>query len=238
VRLPPPGKGPCTSFLRIQETTMNKETRILVIDDHPIVRDGLEHLLSRESDLLICGQAEDAEAGLKALEETSPDLVIVDISLQDGISGLELTKIITEKYPELPILVLSMHDEALYAERVIRSGARGYIMKQEMTGTIVDAIRMVMEGRVYLSERMKTRLIDEKIHQNTKRVQNPVERLSNRELEVLRLIGQGMKTSEIAEKLKVATKTIDTHRYRLKNKLDLKSGAELVKFAVEWNNSN
>ncbi len=217
---------------------MKTITRILIIDDHPIVRDGLEHLLSREEDLHICGQAEDAENGLTALDTTNPDLVIVDISLQGSISGLELTKIIHEKYPDLPILVLSMHDEALYAERVIRSGAKGYIMKHEMTGTIVNAIRMVMNNKVYLSERMTSRFLNELSQDKSQKIQNPIDNLSNRELEVLRLVGQGMKTSEIAEKLHVGIKTIDTHRHRIKNKLNMKNSAEMVKFAIEWINSN
>ncbi len=213
-------------------------TNILIIDDHPIVRDGLEHLLSREDDLVICGQAEDAERGLKAIEETGPDLVIVDISLSGNISGMELTKTIHEIRPELPILVLSMHNESIYAERALNAGARGYIMKHEMTGTIVSAIRMVMDDQVYLSERMKNRYIGELLPDKTKEIQNPAKCLSNRELEVLRLIGEGLTSNEIAETLKVGIKTIDTYRYRIKNKMNFKNSTEMVKFAVEWFNSN
>jgi DNA-binding NarL/FixJ family response regulator len=213
---------------------MNRTVRILVIDDHPIVRDGLEHLLAREEDLVICGFAEDAESGMKTIDEVQPDLAIVDISLKAGKSGLELTKLIHAQYPALPVLILSMHDESLYAERVIRSGARGYVMKHEMTSTIVNAIRQVMSGKIFLSEKMTSRLLDNLMFDQPQKITNPVEKLTDRELEVFRLMGQGTRTSEIAGKLKVSVKTIDTHRLRIKNKLNLKSSSELIKFAVEW----
>jgi DNA-binding NarL/FixJ family response regulator len=213
---------------------MNKEVKVFVVDDHPIVRDGLQLLLNREDDLEVCGLAENANQAIRDIEKIKPDLVVVDISLKGGVSGIELTKGIKKRYPNLPVLVLSMHDEAIYAERAIRAGARGYIMKQEMTGAIVTAIRRIMAGKIFLSEKMTSRLLDELMFNQNTRIETPIESLTNRELEVFHLIGEGNRTRDIAKKLNLSVKTIDTYRLRIKTKLNVKNSTELVKLAIEW----
>ena len=217
---------------------MNQGISILIVDDHPIVRDGLEYLLRKESDLSICGYAEDADTALLSIEQYKPDIAIVDISLKGGKSGLELTNTIRKLYPRLPVLILSMHDEFLYAQRLIRSGARGYVSKHEMTDAIVQAIRKVMSGGVYLSDTQTSKFIDDLMFKQNKTVTTSVEKLTNTELNVFRLIGDGKKTSDIAAELQVSVKTIDTHRLRIKRKLSLNNSSELIKFAVEWMNHN
>jgi DNA-binding NarL/FixJ family response regulator len=211
-----------------------KGAKILVGDDHPIVYEGLEKLFSREKDLSIAGYAEDSEGAIRAIEKIRPELVIVDISLAEGVSGLELIKVLRRRYPKLPVLVLSMHEESLYAERVIRSGARGYVMKNELTAKVVDAARAVLAGKVYLSGAMSSRLLDELMYRRSNKAVNPVDRLSDRELEVLRLVGSGNTSSDIAAKLNVSVKTVETHRLRIREKLRLKNSVQLVKFAIEW----
>ncbi|RPI92245.1 MAG: DNA-binding response regulator [Spirochaetales bacterium] len=211
-----------------------RAARILVVDDHPIVYEGLEKLFSREKDLRIAGYAEDSDGAIRAVEKIRPELVIVDISLAEGVSGLELIKVLRRRYPKLPVLVLSMHEESLYAERVIRSGARGYVMKNELTAKLVDAARAVLDGKVYLSGAMSSRLLDDLMCHRQNKTINPVDRLSDRELEVLRLVGSGNSSSDIAGKLKISIKTVETHRLRIREKLHLKNSVQLVKYAIEW----
>lgn len=212
----------------------SKKIKVLIVDDHPIVRDGLAYIFGKESDMEICGYVEDADAAVAAIEKLSPDIAIVDISLKGNKSGLELTRLLHTSHPKLYVLILSMHDEALYAQRVIRSGARGYVTKHEMSSTIVAAVRKVLSGKIYLSDTQTSRFIDDLVVNQNKIVTTTVEKLTNKELDVFRLIGQGKKNSEIADALNVSIKTIDTHRLRIKNKLGMKSGAELIKYAVEW----
>ncbi len=211
--------------------------RIMVVDDHPIVSDGLSLLLNVEEDLEVCGFAEDADRAMDKIKKLRPDLMVIDISLKDGVSGVELTKTINKRYPSLPILVLSMHDENLYAERVIRAGAKGYIMKHEMTGIIVDAIRKILNGEIFLSEKMTSRLIDSLHGCQSENITNPIEQLTNRELEVFQMIGQGFRSTEIAEKLDLSVKTVDTYKLRIKNKLNIQDSAHLTKLAIEWSHS-
>ncbi len=208
--------------------------RILVVDDHPIVYEGLEKLFGREKDLRIAGYAEDMEGAIRAVEKIRPDLAIVDISLAGGASGLELIKVLKRRYPKLAVLVLSMHEESLYAERAIRSGAGGYVMKNELTARVVEAARAVLAGRVYLSGPMSSRLLDEMIRRGPNKTANPVERLSDREIEVLRLVGSGDTSSDIARKLNLGVKTVETHRRRIREKLHLRNSVQLMKFAIEW----
>jgi DNA-binding NarL/FixJ family response regulator len=208
--------------------------RIFVVDDHPIVYQGLEQLLDCEEDLAICGYAVEANSAIKDIEKLKPDIVIVDISLKGSISGIELIKAVKKRFPNVVILVLSMHDESLYAERAIRAGARGYVKKEELTGTIVDAIREVMDGGLYLSESMTSRLLNSLYYEQPERVTASTEKLTDRELEVLRLIGMGYTTIEIAKELNVSGKTISTHRLRIRHKLNLKSNSELIRYAVQW----
>jgi DNA-binding NarL/FixJ family response regulator len=210
-----------------------KKHRIFVVDDHPIVRKGLAQLIDQEPDLVVSAEAESAEGAMESLKKAMPDLAIVDISLQ-GVDGIELIKKIKARYPALPILVLSMHDEALFAERALRVGARGYIMKQEAIEKMMEAIRKVLKGELYLSERVSENIVKKFISGKVEVLQSPMEVLSDRELEVFRLIGQGMGTRRIAEQLHVSVKTVESYRANIKGKMNLRDGTELLKHAVQW----
>ncbi len=209
--------------------------RILVVDDHPIFRAGLTGLLKTQPDLIVCGEAEDARRGMLAVEELRPDLVLMDIGLPDK-SGLELLKDLHAQYPDLPVLVISMHDETLYAGRVLRAGGRGYLMKQEGPEHILQAIRKVLAGKVFVSERMAELLLDNMSAGSTRIATSPVAKLTDREFEVLRMIGGGRDTHEIAEALHLSMKTVDTHRAHIREKLGVKNGTELIHFATRWLN--
>jgi DNA-binding NarL/FixJ family response regulator len=209
-------------------------TRIFVADDHPIVFQGLKQLLNREGDLSVCGSAANVNDAIKAIEILKPNLVIVDISLKGSVSGIELIKGIRKRFPNTYTMVLSMYDETLYAERAIRAGARGYVKKEEFTNTIVKAIRQVLSGKIYLSETMTSRLLDNLIYDQSERLAVSTEKLTNRELEVLSLVGNGYSTIEIARELNLSVKTISTHRLRIRNKLNLKNNSELIRYAVQW----
>ncbi len=213
--------------------TPHKTHRILVVDDHPIVRQGIALLINQESDLEVVREAGSAEEAMKALAEAPTDVAIVDLSLGGG-SGLDLIKSMRLRYPDILVLVMSMHDENLYAERVLRAGAKGYIMKQEGTERILTAIRQILGGDIYVSDRMRTKMLQRLIDNRGEPGDSPVACLSDRELEVLRLIGQGFGTSEIARDLHRSVKTIEAHRANIKDKLDLRTAGELVRFAVQW----
>jgi DNA-binding NarL/FixJ family response regulator len=205
--------------------------RILIVDDHPMVREGLRTLISREEDLVVCGEAETAGQALDGVANLEPDLVLVDVTLP-GPNGIDLIKDICAVQPKRWILVISMHDESLYAERVLRAGARGYIMKQESGPTMMLAIRQVLAGRIYLSHKMSARILENVVGQRTKA--SPIERLSDREWEVFQLIGRGKSTVQIADELHLSTKTVETHRAHVKEKLDLQTMTELISFASRW----
>ena len=222
----------------MEEKTIKKQINVLIVDDHPIVREGLKQLLNSQEDIIVLGSVEDANTALKEIKNKLYDLLIIDISLKGSINGLELTKTINSLYPDLPILILSMYDESIYAERAIRAGARGYIMKQEMTGTIVDAIKKITEGKIYLSDDMSSKSLDELMFKQNVRIGNTIEKLTDRELEVFQLIGHGYKTQDIASKLCLSIKTIDTYRIRIKEKLNLNDSTELTKTAIEWVHNN
>lgn len=209
------------------------KTRVLLVDDHPLLRQGLGQLISQEPDLTVCGEAEDSPRAFSAAEELKPDIVIVDISLKGG-NGIELVKNLKARFPDLPTLVLSMHDETLYAERALRAGSRGYIMKEEATENVIVAIRQVMAGEIFLSERMKSRMIQQMAHGRTKIVSSPIEYLTDRELEVFRLIGEGRSTRQIANELHLSVRTVEAYREYIKNKLNLKNSTELVQHAFHW----
>jgi DNA-binding NarL/FixJ family response regulator len=210
------------------------KTKILIVDDHPIVRQGLAQIINLQADLQLCCEAGDAEEALTAVRRCHHHLAIVDISLQ-GVSGLSLITTLTAHYPQLPILVMSMHEESLYAERSLRLGARGYIMKHQATVNIHWAIRRILNGGIYLSDEMH-RLILNRIHSHDvdPGIADPVACLTDREFEVLRLIGFGFGTRQIAEKLNRSVKTIEAHRANIKEKLGLKNGTELTRFAACW----
>ncbi len=209
------------------------ECRIVLVDDHPIVRDGLIQMMSRHPDLSVCGEASSAEEALKVIKDLKPDLAIVDIFLE-GTNGIELTKMLRARDAELPILILSMHDEALYAERAIRAGAMGYVMKQEASRTIVEAIRTVMSGRRYVSSQISNMLGEPALNDDPSRFDGKTESLSQRELDIFKLIGAGLSRSKIAEELSISIKTVETHRANMKYKLNAGSAAELKDYAEQW----
>jgi DNA-binding NarL/FixJ family response regulator len=222
---------------------MNKKTaggktkkRILVVDDHPMMRQGLAQLVGAESDMTICGEAENAESALDCLKTLRPDLVLADISLP-GKNGLELIKDFQALQPGLPVLVISMHDESLYAERVLRAGGRGYIMKQEGGKKLMHAIRQVLGGQIYVSEKMSALILEIFSGRRGSAEGSPVETLTDREFEVFQLISEGKGTRDIAEKLHLSVKTVDVHRTNIKKKLKLSSASELIRFAVRWSES-
>jgi DNA-binding NarL/FixJ family response regulator len=208
------------------------KTKILIVDDHPMMRQGLGLLIENEPDLAVCGEAERAHEALDAVQKLQPDLVLVDITLPDK-SGLELIKDIVAMYPGLPALVISMHDETLYAERVLRAGGRGYIMKQEGGKKLVQAMRTVLAGQIYVSDKMSAKIL-ELFSGRPGSAQSPIEKLTDREFEIFRLIGEGLDTRAIAQKLHISVKTVEVHRVNIKEKLDLKTASELIRYAVRW----
>jgi DNA-binding NarL/FixJ family response regulator len=212
-----------------------EKRRVLIVDDHPIVRQGLAQLIEQEQDLTVCGQAENAHDAMRGIEDLNPDLVVVDITLKET-SGMELIKDIKISHPSLPVLTLSMHDEAIYAERALRAGAKGYIMKQEAIEKVVTAIRRVLAGDVYISDDMATKMVSKMVGRDADKGVSPVERLSDRELEVFRLIGEGFGTREMAEKLRLSVKTIETYRAHIKDKLGLQDANEMLRAAIQWAN--
>jgi DNA-binding NarL/FixJ family response regulator len=207
--------------------------KILVVDDHPIMRAGLTQLIAEESDLVLCGEAEDIPGALKAIEKLQPDLAVVDISLKGG-SGMDLVKDIHIRWPELKVLVLSMHDEVFYAERVLRAGARGYVTKAEASTKVIEGIRQVLAGGVYISEKIASKMICSLVGGGADAKTYPIDRLSDRELQVLELIGKGMQTRDIADSLHLSVKTVEAHREHIKAKLNLEGAAELAKYAIQW----
>jgi len=209
-----------------------KRSRIFVLDDHPILRQGLASLVNQQPDLVICGEAEDAQTTLNNIETSPPDLIIVDISLK-GTNGIDFIKRCLKKHPDLPILVLTMHDESLYAERALRAGARGYIMKKEATENLLEAIRVILNSGVYISKSVSDRMEEESLKPG-QRPKGPLERLSDRELEMLEQIGRGRKTRIIAADFGLSVKTVEAHREHIKTKLKINSANELLRYATQW----
>jgi DNA-binding NarL/FixJ family response regulator len=209
--------------------------KVFVVDDHPIVRSGLAQLINREPDLTVCGDAEEMHAALETIYALKPDILIVDISLK-GPDGLDLLKIIRAHNPSLPVLILSMHDEAIYAERALRAGANGYIMKQEATDRVLVALRRILNREIYVSDRVANRMLHQFVGGNgsTAVKRSPVDDLSDRELEVLRLIGEGYGTRQIAEQLHLSIKTVESYQGHLKDKLSLRNSRELMQYAIQW----
>lgn len=207
--------------------------RVLIVDDHPIVRQGLRRLIDQESDLLVCGEADNARDAKIAIRELNPDAVIVDISLKQG-DGIEIVKDARAHYPQLAILVLSMHDETIYAERLLAAGANGYIMKQAASDQFLIALRRVLGGSIYVSEAVGSSMIQKFAAGGTYVSANPIDQLSNRELQILQMIGRGLSTREAAVALNLSIKTVESHRQRIKRKLSLATGSQLVQYAVNW----
>jgi DNA-binding NarL/FixJ family response regulator len=207
--------------------------RVLLIDDHPLLRKGLAELINQEPDLMVCGEAEEPPKAFEAVGTLNPDIALVDISLKGG-NGLELIKNLKARYPDLPLLVLSMHDETLYAERALRAGSLGYIMKEEAIDKVLMAIRHVISGEIFISDRMKARLLNQLVGGRLKQGTSSIDSLSDRELEVFRLIGEGRGTRQIAEELRLSVRTVEAYREYIKDKLNLKNGTELVQHAFQY----
>jgi DNA-binding NarL/FixJ family response regulator len=218
---------------KLQSPSATKK-RIMVVDDHPIVRQGLALLINREPDMVVCGEAEEAMGALHVLSSARPDLLILDISL-NGPDGIDLLKNLRTTHPTLPVLILSMHDELIYAERVLRAGANGYIMKQEATEKVLVAVRRILSGEVYVSQRISDQMLRHYITGSGVVRSSSVSDLSDRELEVFRLIGDGHGTRQIAEELHVSVKTVESYQAHIKEKLSLRSARELMQHAVQWN---
>jgi DNA-binding NarL/FixJ family response regulator len=218
----------------VEEKSVKHKVRVLVVDDHPIVRQGLTELIGLEPDMIACAAVANAPDALKSMQCCLPDAAIVDLSLMNGNNGLELIKDIKVRWPRLPVLVLSMHDEAIYAERCLRAGARGYIMKGEPGEVVMEALHRVLSGRIWLSEKMTSRLLNRLVEGETRKQRLAVENLSDRELEVFRMLGEGSGTRDISEKLHLSPKTVDTYREHIKAKLGLESAGEVLQFAIRW----
>jgi len=208
-------------------------TRVIIVDDHPLLRRGMGVLISQQPGFQVCAEAPNAQAGLEAMRQHKPDIALVDISLP-GTDGLELIKLMLAEQPKLQILVVSMHDESLYALRSLRAGARGYLMKSEALEQMMMALNKLLAGDIFVTPRFSERLVFRAIHSLEGGMGSPVDRLSDRELEVLRLIGKGHGTRDIANSLHLSVKTIETHRAHIKEKLGLKEAAEMVGFAIDW----
>jgi DNA-binding NarL/FixJ family response regulator len=217
-----------------QSTIRKGKARVLLVDDHPILRKGLAQMINMEQDLTVCGEAEEAGKAFELVGTLQPDVAVVDISLKTG-NGIELVKNVKARYPELPILVLSMHDESLYAERALRAGSLGYIMKEEATEQVLVAIHRVLKGEIFLSEKMKSRMLQQlTTGGRNKVVVSPIENLTDRELEVFRLIGEGRSTRQIAGELHLSVRTVEAYREYIKSKLNLRNATELVQHAFHW----
>ena len=215
-------------------TAGTAKSRIFIVDDHTMFREGLRQLIDREPDLTVCGDAAGADEALRSIAELKPDLAVVDLSLS-GTTGIDLVKALKSKHPDLPVLVVSMHEESLYAERALHAGAIGYVLKHEPAKTVKAAIRKVRGGDIHLSEKMATTLLGKLMRGGPAEMPvSPIERLSDRELEVFRMLGQGKMTRQIAEELGLTIATINSFRNRIKEKLNLKNSAELVLHAIQW----
>ena len=212
---------------------MTAKTRIFIVDDHPLLRRGLAELINREPDMVFCGEAEDSPSAIKMISQIKPDLVIVDISLK-GYNGIELIKNIKAFDSKIQVLVLSMHDESIYAMRVLKAGAKAYVMKQEVVDKVMEAVRRIRAGKVFVSERVASRMLDQVVVGGDPAPDSPVDLLSDRELEIVNMIGSGLPTREIAAKLHISIKTVESHRARIKEKLNLQNAIQLVQFCVRW----
>jgi DNA-binding NarL/FixJ family response regulator len=222
-----------SSTIKPQDNGAPHRKKIFVVDDHPIVRQGLAQMLNREANLVVCGDAEDASTVLQAIVTIKPDMLIIDISLK-GPDGLDLLKNIRARYASLPVLILSMHDESIYAERALRAGANGYIMKHEATEMVLVAVRQILNHETYVSDRVASKILQRYISGSDSQASSPLSDLTDRELEVFRLIGMGHSTRMIAEELHLSVKTVESYQAHIKDKLSLKNGRALVQHAIQW----
>ncbi|MCF7957994.1 MAG: response regulator transcription factor [Phycisphaerae bacterium] len=219
-----------------QHSANEKKIQILIVDDHPVVRDGLSTIINHERDLNVCGEADDACQALKSTNELKPDIAVVDISLKSS-NGIELTKRIVAVHPNVSVIVLSVHDESVYAERALLAGAKAYLMKDAVSENIVKAIRTVLSGEIYVSDAISKKFLHKIARDKSGITKTPIESLSDREFEIFHLIGEGYKASQIARTLHLSVKTVETYRGRLKEKLNLDSAAELLQYAIKWTKS-
>lgn len=215
-------------------TEKNKRIHIMLVDDHPILRQGLKLIIEREKEFSVCAEASSAREAIKIINEKEPDVVIADISLDGNVNGIELVKALKDRFPKALSLVLSMYDESLYAERAIRAGASGYIMKKEADVNIVKAIRMALRGDLYLSDKISKSIVHKLLHRPVNGESEPEHILTDRELEVFMMIGSGISVKEIAKKLNLSLNTVETHRRHIKEKMQIKDLNELIKYAVQW----
>jgi DNA-binding NarL/FixJ family response regulator len=210
------------------------KTRILIVDDHPVVRKGLKLIIEDADDLSICGETGNANEAVRLIGKLKPDLVLVDLRLEGNTNGLDLIKSIRQRFPSTPSLVISMQDDLIYAERAIAAGAKGYIMKSEAEKNIINAIRDVLSGKLYLRNEVSLNIISKTLHKSSENINSSVDRLSDREFEILQLLGNGLGTKKIAKQLNLSVNTIETHRRNIKNKLNLKDSDELIQYAIRW----
>ncbi|MHC4622441.1 MAG: response regulator [Planctomycetota bacterium] len=219
-----------------QTKTGGEKEKVLIVDDHPIVRDGLATLIDHQQGLKVCGEADNAKEALKAVADLKPDIVIADLTLKNS-NGIELTKSIKARYPRLPVLILSIHDESVYAERALRAGAQAYLMKEVASENVVAAIRTVLRGEIYVSDRIAKEFLRKAVKAKPNVTGDSVGMLSDREFEVFGLIGEGYKTSGIAQRMHLSIKTVETYRARIKEKLNFASASELLQYAIKWASS-
>jgi DNA-binding NarL/FixJ family response regulator len=217
--------------------TVARKSRVLLVDDHPLVREGLANLIDAQHDLMVCGEAEDSAQAIARIVKARPHVALVDISLKNE-SGLELVKYLASQFPQVALIVLSMHDETLYADRALRAGARGYVMKREASKNVLASIRRVLEGGVYVSERVASRMALKLSSTGKAATSSPVERLSDRELEIFRLLGEGRTTSQIASDLNLSVKTVQAYCARAKEKFGVTSLVELLRAAIRWEDAS
>jgi len=217
-----------------QPDPAKEETKVLIVDDHPIVRQGLAQLIGLQADLTVCGEAANVTEALKAIGTLDPDVAVIDLCLDRDFGGIELIKDVKARFPKLSVLVLSMYNEEVFAERVIKAGAKGYVMKEQAPEVILTAIRRVANGQIYLSDNMATKVLASLVRGLSETDRLPMDRLTDRELEIIELIGRGFGTSQIAEKLHLSRKTIETHRAHIKQKLQIETAGKLRQYAIQW----
>jgi len=217
--------------------TVARKSRVFIVDDHPLVREGLTNLINGQDDLIVCGEAKDSARAVNGIAKARPDVAVIDISLENE-SGLELVKQLAGQFPQVSLIILSMHDETLYAERALRAGARGYVMKHETSKSVLASIRRVLGGGVYVSERIVNRMALRLTSSRQPATSSPIERLSDRELEIFRLLGQGRTTSQIAGDLNLSLKTVQAYCARAKEKFGVASLTELLRAAIQWDDAS
>src|SRR6056297_202110 len=215
-------------------STNEKNIQVFVVDDHPIVRQGLRMIIEEENNMDVCGESGNANDAIRLISDLEPDIVLVDISLEGTASGIDLVTSLKKRHPSIPALIISMHDDSLYAERSIMAGARGYVMKSQVEDVIVTAINTVLDGELYLKQNTSLKIVSRLLHGSGEEQQTSVGSLTDREFDIFRLLGQGLGTRKIANKLNISVNTVETHRRNIKKKLELSDSDELVMYAIRW----